>query len=137
MAKTRLFRVVNGRINFKCPSCQYKKSVPVSPRVRRRSVKCHKCNETTNCGLNRRALRREAQSGKVSMYNNLGQELTANIYNISDAGLGLELSIKDALKISVGQRFRFKCGWNPRLIGNSSYEVRSIKDQHVGLKKLN
>lgn len=65
-----------------------------------------------------------------------GKEFEADIHDISDAGIGVELSIRDSLKIAAGQRYKFRCGWNPRLIAASNYEVRSVKAQHVGLKKI-
>jgi len=136
MAKTKIFRVRNGRMQFKCPECQSKKMVAVSPRARRRSIKCHKCNETTNCDLNRRIVRREMQSGKLSMFNVDGKEMEVDLYDISDGGLGVELKVRDSLKISIGQKLKFKCGWNPRLVTSGYYKVCSVKDQRIGVIKL-
>lgn len=76
------------------------------------------------------------QSGRVQMSGFNGQEFEADIHDISDTGIGLELSIRDSLKIKPGQRYKFRCGWNPRLIAACDYEVCAVKDQHVGLKKL-
>jgi transcription elongation factor Elf1 len=136
MARTCVSKVINGRMHFKCPSCQTKRMIGISPKISRRTVVCHNCNETTKCSLNRRLVRREMQGGKIVMYNTENKMMEGSLFDISDGGLGIELSIKDVQKIKVGQKVKINCNWNPELVGKSSYVICSIKDQRVGVKKI-
>ena len=65
MAKLKTFRVIKGRAQFKCPFCQKRRNVAIPPTVRKRSIRCHQCDEITRCNFNRRVILREQQSGKV------------------------------------------------------------------------
>ena len=56
MAKTITFRVINGRAQFKCPFCQKKRNVAIPPTVRKRSIRCHQCDEMIRCNFNRREI---------------------------------------------------------------------------------
>ena len=135
MAKTKTFRVENGRLLFKCDMCQNKRTMSVAPGVRTRSVRCTKCGESTRCIFNRRLMPRESQSGTVFVETSDGRELTVDLNDISLRGVGFEISVRDTTKLSVGRDVQFKCTWNPGLFSQGRYTVRSIKGQRVGVEK--
>lgn len=134
MAKTKTFRVVEGRIHFKCHSCDGKRMVAVPQHVRNRSFRCQKCGELTRCILNRRLDQREQQLGKVLVSTADGAELEADLADISLYGVGFDVPLKGVKKISVGKEVKFRCAWNPRLLSNGRYVVTSVKGQRVGAK---
>lgn len=134
MAKTKTFRVVNGRIHFKCYSCGSKRMVAVPPHVRTRSFRCHKCRELTRCVLNRRLDQREQQLGKVLVTTVDGAELECDLADISLYGVGFDAPIRGIRKISVGKELKFRCPWNPRLLSRGRYIVTSIQGRRVGAK---
>ena len=136
MAKTRTFRMERGKIHFKCSMCQAKRMVAVPMTVRKRSILCHKCKEITNCNLNRRFMPREQQLGKAELTTNSGRELDVHLCDKSRDGMGIQISIRDKTKISVGQRVQLQCSWNPRLFGQSRFIIQSIREQRVGLKVI-
>lgn len=135
MSKTRTFRVDNGRTLFKCHKCQGKRMIAVGPGVRSRSIRCAKCGESTRCVFNRRMTPREQQSGSVLMITSDGREFTVDLYDISPSGVGLDISVRDANKVAVGKDVNFKCNWNPQLLSQGVYVVRSVKGQRVGVEK--
>lgn len=134
MAKTVTFHVVNGRLRFKCFSCGSKRMVSVPPNIRNRSFRCHKCGETTRCVLNRRLDRREQQLGKVQVTTTDGTVIEADLADISLYGVGFDIPLRRANKISVGKELKFRCPWNPRLLSKGRYIVTSIKGRRVGAK---
>lgn len=135
MGKTKTFRVENGRLLFKCHLCQSRKMVSVAPGVRMRSIRCSKCGEATRCIFNRRLAQREIQTGTVLVETSDGRELTVDLFDLSLNGVGFALSVRDANKIGIGRDVQFKCKWNPQLINNGRYIVRSINGQRVGVEK--
>ena len=66
-----------------------------------------------------------------------GQTIDVNIFDISDNGISVEVpaNMIRSHGIKVGKEFRFDCNWNPRLLGNSSFIIRNIYGQRVGLEK--
>jgi len=136
MAKTRTFRLERGKIHFKCSICQAKRMVSVPMTVRRRSILCHKCKEITNCNLNRRLMPREQQLGKAELTTTNGRELDVNLCDKSRDGIGIQISVRDTTKISVGQQVQMRCSWNPRLFGLGRYIIQSIRTQRIGLKAV-
>ena len=134
MAKTKTFRVVDGRIHFKCYSCGGKRMVAVPQHVRNRSFRCQKCGELTRCILNRRLDQREQQLGKVLVTTPDDTELEADLADISLYGVGFDIPLRVAKKISVGKEVKFRCPWNPRLLSRGQYIVTSIKGRRVGAK---
>ena len=88
--------------------------------------------------LNRRALPRELQSGKVVMITNEGKEMDVNLYDVSMDGIGFDLPIRAARArtVTVGQEVRFRCSWNPRLLGNARFVVKNNNGQRIGAKKI-
>lgn len=135
MSKTKAFRVVNGRIHFKCYSCEVKRMVAVPSAVRRRTIRCHKCGEITRCALNRRMTIRDQQSGKIFMLTSDGREIIVDLFDISLYGVGLDVPAKDLSKISVGKEVQFRCSWNPRLLGHKRFVIKSIKGRRVGAQR--
>lgn len=133
MPKTKAFQVIEGRIHFKCSSCQAKRIVAVPSGSRRRSVRCQKCGEILNCALNRRKVERNQQSGRVLLLvNNSNAEV--DLFDISKKGVGFELDVRRGLKITEGREVQFKCTWNPRLFSQGRYVVKSIKGSRVGVE---
>lgn len=134
MPKTKTFRVVNGRFHFKCTECQAKRMLAVAPGVRQRTFRCHKCKETTRCNLNRRLILREQQRGKILVTTTDGREIDALLYDISFNGVGFDVTIADVKKVAVGKPVTLRCPWNPRLLGNGRYIVKSVVGQRIGAK---
>jgi hypothetical protein len=136
MARTKTFRVENGRTLFKCPVCQGKRMFTVPSGVRTRSLRCSKCGETTRCIFNRRLMPRDQQHGAVLLQTGDGREITADLADISLHGVGFDLGFRDANKVIVGRDIYLKCPWNPALFSNSRYVVRSVKGQRVGAERV-
>jgi hypothetical protein len=135
MAKTQTFRVVGGRIHFKCHACQGKRMVAIPSHVRRKSIRCHKCGEITHADFNRRLLQREQQRGKVLMFPGDGDYVEVDLYDLSPHGVGFDIAIRDIRKISVGKEIQFRCTWNSKLFNQGRYIIRSIKGRRVGAQR--
>ena len=101
-------------------------------------MRCHKCGEVTQCMLNRRIRPRELQSGKIFLTTVEGKELEVNLFDISSTGLGVDVPIgaARARTLKLGNQVRFRCSWNPRLLGGGRYEVKNIKGRRIGVKKM-
>lgn len=136
MARTQTYSIINNRVHFKCPSCGTRKYLAAPRDLRRRSIRCHKCGERTKCLFNRRDRPRENQVGKAMLVLHTGNEIEIDLRDISMRGIGFDLPYGSARKVSVRQVVSFKCNWNPRLIGNARYIIRSIDGQRVGAEKL-
>ncbi|EKD40002.1 MAG: hypothetical protein ACD_75C00208G0002 [uncultured bacterium] len=135
MAKLRTFRVVNGRVLFKCHACQGKRMITVAPGVRTRSMHCAQCGEITRCMLNRRQLEREQQSGRILLLTGDGRQIEVDLVDISRDGVGIDVSTRDIMKIALGRDLLLKCPWNPQLLGQGRYVVKSIRGQRVGAER--
>ncbi|BDD87250.1 hypothetical protein [Desulfofustis limnaeus] len=135
--KTREFKVVNSRMHFRCPHCGTKRVLPVAPSLRRKSFRCHRCQTVVNCMLNRRSTSREPISGKVLLVMSNGLEAEVFLHDISAFGVGflLPYGSKQTIRISTGDKVRFKSNWNARSLGNGYYEIKDIKGQRVGAMK--
>jgi hypothetical protein len=135
MAKMKTFRVVNGRVHFKCYACQGRRMVAIPPGTRRRSIRCNKCGEITRCDFNRRTIQREQQRGKILMSTNDGDYVEVDLYDLSINGIGFDVSIRDVRKMTVGKEIQFRCTWNPRLLGQGRYIIRSTKGRRIGAQR--
>jgi hypothetical protein len=64
--------------------------------------------------------------------------IDANILNISDNGISVEIPVIMIRShvIKVGKKFRFECNWNPYLLRNSSFIIKNIYGQRIGLEKV-
>ena len=136
MVKTKSFQVLNNRMRFKCFACGARRNFGVQSDQRRRRVRCHKCDQITNCVLDRREKRREMQAGRVVMVSPNGTELQVDLHDISVKGIGFALPIGAARALSLKQEIRFKCRWNPRLIGQGRFVIRNIKGSRIGAEKI-
>ena len=132
MAKSKTFLIIRGRINFKCYSCQAKRMMAIPPGIRRRSIRCHRCGEITNCNFNRRMIRREQQRGKVLMSTGNYSDVEVDLFDISNTGIGFDVAARDIRKVSVGSEVQFRCTWNPRLFRRGRYVIKSIKGRRIG-----
>lgn len=137
MTKSKILRVEKGRTQFKCHVCNTKRMFSVPPGVRTRSLRCSKCGEITRCVFNRRLTLREQQCGTVIVYTGDGRVLNAELYDISDFGVGFDVATRDMNRINVGRDVRFHCSWDPGLLSHGRYVVRSVKGQRVGVERLN
>ncbi len=135
MAKTQTFRVVNGRIHFRCYACQGRQMLAIPPGIRKRSIRCSKCGEVTRCNFNRRTIPREQQRGKIFMSVGDSNYIEVDLYDMSLNGIGFDISIRDIRKINLGREIRFKCTWNPRLFSHGRYIVRSINGRRIGAQR--
>jgi len=136
MARTRTYQVVDNRIRYICSNCQAKRSLPVPPRTRSRSVRCHKCGFQERCNLNRRGLPREQQSGKADIIRKDGKEISIDICDISPGGVGVSTTPGEAKALSLMDEIQFKCGWNPRLFASGRYVVKSINGNRLGIQNM-
>ena len=136
MAKILTFRVINGRVQFKCPFCQKRRNVVIAPTVRKRSIRCHQCDEMTRCNFNRREILREQQTGKVLLTTSDGREMVAHLFDISTRGVGFDVAFRDTKKITMGKELKFHCSWNSRLFSRGRYVVRAITGQRVGAQNI-
>ncbi len=135
MAKTQIFRVVGGRIHFKCYACQGRRMVSIPPAIRRRSLRCQKCGEITHCNFNRREILREQQKGKALASTRDGTSFEVDLYDISQRGIGFDVAVRDIRKMSVGTELQFRCTWNSKLFSQGRYVVRSIKGRRIGAQR--
>ncbi|MEA3468608.1 MAG: hypothetical protein U9R57_10355 [Thermodesulfobacteriota bacterium] len=139
MGRMIVFRVINNRMQFKCAACDAKRNFPVQANIRRKNMRCHKCDAITRCMLNRRITPRELHSGKAVMITKAGKEIAVNIHDISiSGGIGLEIPIKTARArtITVGEEVHFNCKWNPRLLGSGRFLILNSNGQRIGIKKV-
>jgi len=137
MGKSATVQVIQNRLLFRCPACKSRRNIAVLPNLRQKVIVCHKCQLATKCILNRRTKPREPQAGKVLLVTNDNRETEITMHDISPEGAGFDLpyGIQKSLRIAVGTQVRFKCAWNPKLLGNFSYEVKSIIGQRVGVQR--
>ncbi|MBW1635871.1 MAG: PilZ domain-containing protein [Deltaproteobacteria bacterium] len=138
MGKTRNFNIVNNRIQFKCPSCGARRNSALPPNLRRKNIRCHKCNEIVRCMFNRRSKPRTPHLGKVQMITRDDKSLDVNLRDISPEGIGIEMPLSSfrSRKIALGHQVRFKCRWNSRLLDTGYFIVTNIRNQQIGLKKV-
>ena len=139
MAKTKSYQVINRRMLFRCFECGAKKYIAVGLHLRRKTVRCHRCSETTNCLINRRQKPRDTQTGKAVLITPDGIEYEIYLHNVSPDGMGFEISPGGAFctqKLDVGQEVSFKCGWNSFLFDRSRFVVKYIRERRVGVKKI-
>lgn len=136
--KPVITKVINNRMQFKCSKCKTKRNLPVQANIRRKRVGCKKCGAITICNLNRRLVPRRSQSGNAVMIASDGQTIDVKIFNISDNGIGVEIpaNMIRSHVIKVGKKFRFECNWNPHLLRNSSFIIKNIYGQRIGLEKI-
>lgn len=136
MARTRTYQVISNRIRYVCGNCNTKRSLPVPPNAKTRSIRCYKCGIRERCNLNRRRTYRESQSGKATMTLLSGKELAIDLFDISPGGVGLTVPPGGARSLSVNDEVHFKCGWNPRLFPAGRYIVKSINGNRIGIQNV-
>lgn len=138
MGKTVTFQAVNNRIQFRCPHCNAKRNMAIPPDLRKKSVRCHKCGETTRCGIDRRTSQRSYQAGKVVVVAGDGRQFEVNLHDISATGAAFNLPLGKIRPtgIAAGKQVKIKCGWNPRLFGNSSFLVKNVLGRRVGVQRV-
>lgn len=112
-----------------------KKMVAVPSGLRQRSIRCHRCGEISRCELNRRYTGREKQAGKAQLFTGDGTQLDVDLFDISLRGVGFEINLKDLRRIAVGREVTFRCPWNPMLLSQGRYRIKSIKGRRVGAEK--
>jgi hypothetical protein len=135
VGKTKEFRVINRRFQFKCPYCGGRRNFFIN-NLRRKNIKCFKCGESTRCLFNRRTDKRVFQSGKILLTTKAGKEVEVNLKDLSYNGAGVEIPPGiSATSLSVGQEVSLKCNWNSQLITNRRFVVQSINGQQIGVKK--
>ncbi len=137
MANLVNFRIINNRMQFRCPKCGAKRNFPVQGNIRKKNMRCHKCGKVIGCVLNRRATPRQLQSGIATMITNEGKEISVNIHDISATGIGIDIpiTIARARIIKTGQKVRFNCKWNPRLLGSGYFVIINNSGQRIGVRK--
>ena len=134
---TKVFRVRCNRMQFKCPKCGARRNFAIPQNLRRKNIQCHKCKQNTKCILDKRIHRRVSQSGKIDLILDNGQEIAANIIDISPTGIGVKipLNAKKTQTLKIGERVTFRCSWNSRLLGHGRYVVKNINARQIGFEK--
>lgn len=136
MPKTREFKVLQKRLLFKCPNCGARRN-SIIPDIRRKTIRCHSCGETTRCMFNRRPEQRDYHAGKLNLRTRGGKETEVILKDISSRGIGFELQAGKSLKLlSVGSEIQLTCSWNPNLIPDARYVVRNINGLRIGAEKI-
>lgn len=138
MGKTKTFKVTNNRFQFRCSQCTAKRNFTIPQNVRRKNIKCHGCGEVVKCVFNRRCTVRESLSGKIIATTHAGKEVGVNLYDLSQNGIGVDMSVRTAQlnRLAIGNTIRFRCDWNPKMLPPCSYIVKNIKGQRVGAQRV-
>ncbi len=105
---------------FYCPRCGCKKSSYITTRKTHQCSKCkYHVSLTTDLILDN------------------GQEIAANIIDISPTGIGVKipLNAKKTQTLKIGERVTFRCSWNSRLLGHGRYVVKNINARQIGFEK--
>ena len=136
MSKTKTYRVKDNRIRYICDHCKTKRSLPVPPQARSRSVRCHSCGTLARCNLNRRNYPRMQQTGKVTMMLSSGREFPIDLRDISPTGVGVDTKPGESRSLSIRDEVQFKCGWNPNLFAGGRYVITSISGTRVGIQNV-
>lgn len=135
MGKTKEFRIINRRFQFKCPSCDARRNFFIND-LRRKNIECFKCGGSTRCVFNRRTDKRAYQSGRIMLTTKAGKELEVNLKDLSFNGAGLEIPPGVSSNfLSIGQEVTLKCNWNSQLITNRRFVIQNINGQQIGVKK--
>ncbi|MDO9042882.1 MAG: hypothetical protein Q7U64_11165 [Desulfocapsaceae bacterium] len=137
MGITKDYQVLGNRIFFRCPGCGAKRTYSIAHDLRQISIRCYKCGDKSMCRLNRRFCYRSQQAGKVLLITQEGREFEINLNDISVNGVGFDvpIGIARAKVVSLGEEVRFRCSWNPQLLGSSRFVVQNVRGQRVGAKK--
>lgn len=131
--KTKEFRLQENRLLFKCPHCGKRRTYTILNHVRRKCVRCDRCEEKTNCKFDRRPELRESQSGLLTLKTWSGREMAVMMRDISSRGVGFEVQRgKDLRSIKKGQEISLACNWNPRLIPKTRFKIQNIHGFRVG-----
>lgn len=135
--QTKVFRVRCNRMQFKCPDCGARRNFAIPPNLRRKTIQCHKCKKKTKCILDKRVHRRTSQTGKIDILLANGQEIEANLVDVSPTGIGVKIppNIKKTKTLKLGARVDFRCSWNSRLLGHGGYVVKNINERQIGFEK--
>lgn len=136
MRRAKTYQVRDNRIRYICDHCDAKRSLPVPPHLRIRSIICHQCGTKAKCHLNRRQHTREQQSGKAIMMLNTGREVDIDLQDISPAGVGVDVKPGGSRMLRLQDEVKFKCGWNPNLFANGRFIIKSIKGSRIGIQNV-
>ncbi|HKJ64044.1 MAG TPA: hypothetical protein VJ969_01485 [Desulfopila sp.] len=136
MARNKPYQVKDNRIRFKCEECGAKRTLAVPSNVRSRSIKCHRCGTFARCALNRRQYPRQQQTGKVVMILRGGKEITIDLHDISENGVGINTGPGGGRMLRLKEEVQFKCNWNSRLFSSGRYVVKNIHGDRIGIKNV-
>lgn len=138
MGKTKIFKVTNNKIQFRCTECTAKRNLTIPQNIRRKNIKCHGCGELVKCVFNRRHTIRESLSGKIIATTHSGNDLDVDLYDLSQNGIGIDMPVKTARlnRLAIGNTIRFRCAWNPKMLPACNYIVKNIKGQRIGAQKI-
>ena len=133
----KTFKVVNNKIHFKCHACSAKRLIAIPVGVMRKTIKCHKCTESTQCLINRRHRTRQTCTGKIFIITDNYKEIEVVLHDVTEGAVGasFDLPYGEPLTktIKTGKTLRLNCRWNRYLFGREHYTVKSIRGQRVGV----
>lgn len=136
MARSKTYRVIDNRFQFKCEICGAKRSLAIPPETRSKTVKCHKCGTVSRCALNRRGLRREHQSGKAMMTLPGGRQFPVDLRDISFAGVGVDVAPGSGRMLNVRWEVKLECNWNSNLFSRGRYVIKNIQGDRIGIQNV-
>ena len=67
-----------------------------------------------------------------------GKKIQVFLLDISSTGVGFEVqNSRDARALRMGQVVMLTCDWNPGLIPEAQFIIKSISGYKIGVKKVN
>lgn len=130
-----IFHVKDHRVRFKCPACGARRTLPVPPETRQKTIRCHRCATKTRCLLNRREHLRQQQTGKAFMILPGGKKIAIDLHDISSHGIGCVLTHDDTTYLTTTAEVTFSCDWSKVLFQNERYIIRNIDGARIGAEK--
>jgi DNA-directed RNA polymerase subunit RPC12/RpoP len=122
------FRVLaDNRLLFVCPSCSKRRIYPILT-IQRSAIRCQSCGAFTRCVFKQRPVILRTREGK---------KIQVFLLDISSTGVGFEVqNSRDARALRMGQVVMLTCDWNPGLIPEARFIIKSISGYKIGVAKI-
>lgn len=124
---TKDFRILaDNRLLFVCPSCGSRKIYPIL-NIQRTAIRCQNCGISTRCAFTRRPM---------TLVTTEEKKIEVVLCDLSASGVGFEIQDgREARGIRIGQKIRLICEWNPGLLPEAQFIVKSVKGYKIGVEK--
>jgi len=132
MSKKHDLIVKGGRLRLRCEKCKNVRYYTISPRIRKKTVRCH-CGKVVHCTLNRRNHRRESCAMQATVIINMSRSISVILCNVSDMGIGFNVT-KAARIFKIGQKvtIEYRLLLGKRNIRKAN--IANIATNYVGVK---